>query len=111
MLSVGDLFKGHHFDREIIMLCVRWYRRFSHRYVQTTVEHDDPPSVRRIISPALSIPISAGTRHLVGPDLQRGVGVPSVHTDDWQSLVAQLVPQPHSQRASLHPDANEIRDN
>jgi transposase-like protein len=25
MLSVDDLFKGRHFDREIITLCVRWY--------------------------------------------------------------------------------------
>jgi transposase-like protein len=23
--SPGDLFKGRHFDREIIVLCVRWY--------------------------------------------------------------------------------------
>lgn len=29
MLSVGDLFKGRHFDREIIILCVRWYLRFK----------------------------------------------------------------------------------
>ncbi len=25
MLSINDLFKGRHFDREIIILCVRWY--------------------------------------------------------------------------------------
>jgi hypothetical protein len=25
MLSVDDPFKGRHFDREIITLCVRWY--------------------------------------------------------------------------------------
>ena len=24
-----DLFKGRHFDREIIVLCVRWYLRFK----------------------------------------------------------------------------------
>ena len=29
MLSIADLFKGRHFDREIIMLCVRWYLRFK----------------------------------------------------------------------------------
>jgi hypothetical protein len=29
MLSVADLFKGSHFDREIIILCVRWYLRFK----------------------------------------------------------------------------------
>ena len=25
MLSMDDLFKGRQFDREIIILCVRWY--------------------------------------------------------------------------------------
>jgi transposase-like protein len=25
MLNIDDLFKGRHFDREIIVLCVRWY--------------------------------------------------------------------------------------
>ncbi len=29
MLRVDDLFKGRHFDREIIVLCVRWYLRFK----------------------------------------------------------------------------------
>ena len=29
MLGVDDLFKGRHFDREIIILCVRWYLRFK----------------------------------------------------------------------------------
>ena len=29
MLSIEDLFKGRHFDREIIILCVRWYLRFK----------------------------------------------------------------------------------
>jgi transposase-like protein len=29
MLSIDDLFKGRHFDRETIILCVRWYLRFS----------------------------------------------------------------------------------
>jgi len=29
MLSVEELFKGRHFDREIIVLCVRWYLRFK----------------------------------------------------------------------------------
>jgi hypothetical protein len=28
-LSIADLFKGRHFDREIIILCVRWYLRFK----------------------------------------------------------------------------------
>ena len=29
MESADDLFKGRHFDREIIILCVRWYLRFK----------------------------------------------------------------------------------
>ena len=29
MLSIDDLFKGRHCDREIIILCVRWYLRFK----------------------------------------------------------------------------------
>ena len=29
MMSVDELFKGRHFDREIIILCVRWYLRFK----------------------------------------------------------------------------------
>src|SRR5271163_3225609 len=28
-LSVDELFKGRNFDREIIVLCVRWYLRFQ----------------------------------------------------------------------------------
>jgi hypothetical protein len=27
--SVEELFEGRHFDREIIILCVRWYLRFE----------------------------------------------------------------------------------
>jgi len=29
MPNMDDLFKGRHFDREIIILCVRWYLRFK----------------------------------------------------------------------------------
>jgi hypothetical protein len=29
LLNIRDLFKGRHFDREIIILCVRWYLRGS----------------------------------------------------------------------------------
>jgi len=29
MLSMDDLFKGRHFDRKIITVCVRWYLRFK----------------------------------------------------------------------------------
>jgi hypothetical protein len=27
--GVDELFEGRHFDREIIVLCVRWYLRFK----------------------------------------------------------------------------------
>ena len=27
--SLEELFKGRHFEREIIVLCVRWYLRFK----------------------------------------------------------------------------------
>jgi hypothetical protein len=27
--GVKDLFEGRHFDREVIILCVRWYLRFK----------------------------------------------------------------------------------
>jgi transposase-like protein len=27
--GLDELFEGRHFDREIIVLCVRWYLRFS----------------------------------------------------------------------------------
>src|ERR1700724_539769 len=29
MLNIDDLFKGRHFDREIIILCVSWYLRYK----------------------------------------------------------------------------------
>jgi hypothetical protein len=28
-VAVEDLFKGRHFDREIVVLCVRWYLSFK----------------------------------------------------------------------------------
>ena len=28
-LGLEDLFRGRHFDREVIILCVRWYLRFK----------------------------------------------------------------------------------
>ncbi len=31
-LSLDELFKGRHFDREVIVLCVRWYPRFKLSY-------------------------------------------------------------------------------
>jgi transposase-like protein len=32
ILSLGKLFKGRHFEREIIILCVRWYLRYKLSY-------------------------------------------------------------------------------
>jgi transposase-like protein len=32
MLGIDDLFKGRHFDREVIILCVRWYLRYKLSY-------------------------------------------------------------------------------
>jgi transposase-like protein len=29
LVSAQDLFKGRHFDQEIIVLCVRWYLTFK----------------------------------------------------------------------------------
>ena len=29
MQSMDELFKGRHFEREIIILCVRWYLRYK----------------------------------------------------------------------------------
>src|SRR4051794_138501 len=37
-LSLGELFEGRHFDREVIVLCVRWYLRFKLSFSGTLVE-------------------------------------------------------------------------
>jgi transposase-like protein len=29
LMGVEQLFEGRHFDREVIILCVRWYLRFK----------------------------------------------------------------------------------
>jgi transposase-like protein len=31
-LALDELFEGRHFDREVIVLCVRWYLRFKLSY-------------------------------------------------------------------------------
>jgi transposase-like protein len=31
-LALDELFKGRHFDREGVLLCVRWYLRFKPSY-------------------------------------------------------------------------------
>ena len=44
-LGSEELFEGRHFDREIIVLCVRWYLRFKHSF-RDLVEMATPPSSR-----------------------------------------------------------------
>src|SRR6202158_36721 len=42
-LGLDDLFDGRHFDREVIVLCVRWYLRFKLSYrdlVEMMAERD-----------------------------------------------------------------------
>jgi hypothetical protein len=36
-VSLDGLFAGRHFDREIIILCVRWYLRFELRVLLQTL--------------------------------------------------------------------------
>ena len=31
-LGLNELFKGRHFGREVVVLCVRWYLRFKLSY-------------------------------------------------------------------------------
>jgi hypothetical protein len=33
--SVEELFKGRHFDRGIVILCVRWYLRFKFEFARS----------------------------------------------------------------------------
>ena len=38
---MDELFKGRHFDRDVVVLCVRWYLRFKpsyHDLVEMTAE-------------------------------------------------------------------------
>ena len=44
-LGLDDLFEGRHFDREVVVLCVRWYLRFKLSYrdlVEMMAERDLP---------------------------------------------------------------------
>ena len=63
--SVDGLFEGRHFDREVIILCVRWYLRFklslrdlvemmaerglsiAHTTIMRWVQHDAPEFEKR----------------------------------------------------------------
>jgi hypothetical protein len=48
MPSINELFKGHHFDREIILICVRSYPRFKPNSLwwSNTVADDDDGRLR-----------------------------------------------------------------
>jgi hypothetical protein len=40
-LGLDELFKGHHVDQEVVVLCVRWYLRFKLSYrVEMMAERD-----------------------------------------------------------------------
>jgi len=53
MLCIDELFKGRHFDREIILLSVRWYLRFKLSFrdlVEMMAERGiDPPDPHNVI--------------------------------------------------------------
>ena len=40
-LGMDDLFEGRHFDREVVVLCVRWYLRFRLSYRDLVPRHSD----------------------------------------------------------------------
>ena len=44
-VPIEELFKGRHFDREIVILCVRWYLSFklSYRDLVTMMGERGPP--------------------------------------------------------------------
>ncbi len=46
-VPIEELFKGRHFDREIVILCVRWYLSFklSYRDLVTMMGERGPPQV------------------------------------------------------------------
>lgn len=76
---MGVLFKGHHFDREIIILCIRWYLRFKLSFrdlVEMMAErgvsfgpHDDH---------ALDSALCSGIRKTLESRFVRQVGTPGV---------------------------------
>jgi transposase-like protein len=37
--ALEELFKGRHFDQEIVVLCVRWYLSFKLSYRDLGVQH------------------------------------------------------------------------
>ena len=68
MLCIDDLFKGRHFDREIIILCVRWYLRFKLSFrdlVEMMVERGISLAHTTII--ALDPALCSGIRNALEP--------------------------------------------
>jgi hypothetical protein len=55
--SLEELFSGRHFDREIIILCVRWYLRYKLSYRDdgrtgiVAGSHDDPALGEALYAP------------------------------------------------------------
>jgi len=59
--SIEELFEGRHFDREVIIVCVRWYLRFKlslrdlvemRDLVETMAERGLPPAHTTTVRPA-----------------------------------------------------------
>jgi transposase-like protein len=50
-LRLDELFEGRHFDREVIVLCVRWYLRFklSYRDLVEMMAERGPPMAHTTI--------------------------------------------------------------
>ena len=76
-LSLNELFEGRHVDREIIILCVRWYLRFKlslRDLVEMMAERDlslSHPTVMRWVQRYAPGSSSAGTT-FVGRRVNRG---------------------------------------
>jgi transposase-like protein len=45
--TVEELFKGRHFDRDVVILCVRWYLRFGGSSGNSTLVAIQHRSIRR----------------------------------------------------------------
>jgi hypothetical protein len=54
LLSLDELFKGRHFDAEIIVLCVRWYLGYNPSYRDLAEHHSAlAPALRSGVREAL----------------------------------------------------------